>query len=243
MLFILLILIPALICGILIVVLRQIMKRHIGTVSSQLESLTQEYNQKLADAKKRMDEANTYYEATTAKSKEDGERLRQQFIDEGFKEKQQMLDQARAQSEEITQRAHAAGEVLLQEINQKIDQAARDKAIHVIQTLLSGKMSEETHSYWVNELVKGGFDGLSRLNVPDHVKEADVTSAFPLKPAEKTILMEQLKQKLGRSVEIEESVDPKLILGLRVKIGSVLIDGSFDYRIREALSHGPSAND
>ncbi len=55
---------------------------------------------------------------------------------------------------------------------------------------------------------------------------AEVTSAHPLKVAQQKSLKAALKSVTGKTVTLEESVDPALIGGLVVKVGSRMIDTS-----------------
>jgi len=60
---------------------------------------------------------------------------------------------------------------------------------------------------------------------------ADVTSATPLGEAHRKALADTLKQKLGKTVTLTEHVDPSLIGGLVVKVGSQMIDSSLKTKL------------
>lgn len=62
---------------------------------------------------------------------------------------------------------------------------------------------------------------------------AQVTSATPLDPGLRGRLIESLGASSGRTVTLEESVDAELLGGLRVRIGSRMIDGSVKRRLDE----------
>jgi F-type H+-transporting ATPase subunit delta len=55
---------------------------------------------------------------------------------------------------------------------------------------------------------------------------AEVTSARPLSSGETTELKRVLKEKLGREPRLELNVDPSLLGGLKLKLGSRMIDSS-----------------
>ena len=57
--------------------------------------------------------------------------------------------------------------------------------------------------------------------------QAQVTSARALSDAETTELKAVLKSKLGRDPRLETKVDPTLLGGLVVKVGSRMINSSF----------------
>jgi F-type H+-transporting ATPase subunit delta len=60
---------------------------------------------------------------------------------------------------------------------------------------------------------------------------ADVTSAHPLDSAQIKLLAEKLKAREGRDIKIKASVDPDLLGGLVVRIGSRQIDSSIRTRL------------
>ncbi len=60
---------------------------------------------------------------------------------------------------------------------------------------------------------------------------ADVTSAAPLTDAQAKALGETLKAKLGKTVTLNQFVDPSLIGGLQVKVGSQMIDSSLKTKL------------
>ena len=60
---------------------------------------------------------------------------------------------------------------------------------------------------------------------------AEVTSAHPLSPAQLKTLTDKLKQREGKDVKIKASVDPEVLGGLVVRIGSTQIDSSIRTRL------------
>lgn len=222
-------------------VLRHVLKSHIGVATTQFDSLAQESAARLAEAKKRMEEAEAHYNETVAKARADGEKMKQDLIEEGIKTKQETIDQARKQSEEIMDRAKSAAELLREELDKKINEEAQRKALELIKKIMVGKIAEETHAHWVKELIQSGFDGLSRLNVSGQIDEVELHSAFPVTAAQKSALAEQLSKKLGKTLRFKEKVDPELILGVRFSIGGILIDGTLLHYFKEGLENGTSA--
>lgn len=65
---------------------------------------------------------------------------------------------------------------------------------------------------------------------------AEVTSAYPLSDDQVAALKQQLRQRIGRDVAVECSVDPSLLGGLVVRIGSQMIDSSIRTRLN-SLAH------
>ena len=55
---------------------------------------------------------------------------------------------------------------------------------------------------------------------------AEITSAFPLDDKQVAALKGNLKTRIGRDVAVDLNVDPAILGGLVVKVGSQMIDGS-----------------
>jgi F-type H+-transporting ATPase subunit delta len=65
---------------------------------------------------------------------------------------------------------------------------------------------------------------------------AEVTSAHPLDDTQVAQLKTQLRQRIGRDVAVELNVDPTILGGLVVRIGSQMIDSSIRTRLN-SLAH------
>ena len=71
---------------------------------------------------------------------------------------------------------------------------------------------------------------------------ATVTSAAPLDEAARARLQVQLARVTGKTISLQERVDPSLLGGVRVLVGSRMIDGSVQGRLaalRERLLNAP----
>ena len=55
---------------------------------------------------------------------------------------------------------------------------------------------------------------------------AEVTSAHPLDDGQVAALKQNLRARMGRDIAVDTNVDPAILGGLVVKIGSQMIDGS-----------------
>ena len=78
----------------------------------------------------------------------------------------------------------------------------------------------------------GMIDAFAAI-VADHRGEvtAKVTSAHPLSAAQIKELTQNLKSRVGRDVTVAATVDPAILGGLVVQLGSQLIDGSIRTRL------------
>ena len=65
---------------------------------------------------------------------------------------------------------------------------------------------------------------------------AEITSAYPLSKDQVAALKQQLRARIGRDVAVDLAVDPSLLGGLVVRIGSQMIDSSIRTRLN-SLAH------
>ncbi|MET7424075.1 F0F1 ATP synthase subunit delta [Dactylosporangium sp. NPDC005555] len=114
--------------------------------------------------------------------------------------------------------------------------------VQLIQDLLGTKAKPATAR--LAELAAAGFGGrgfessLTRLielaaKQRDH-SVAYVTTAVPLTEADEQRLADRLAELYGRQVSLKVDVDPRIIGGVRVKVGSDLYDGTVSRRLAEA---------
>jgi len=73
------------------------------------------------------------------------------------------------------------------------------------------------------------FQRLVKLDL--EARTARVESAIPLSPAQQNELGNSLTQRYGRGLQISFAHNPALIGGLRIKVGSNVIDGTVQGRL------------
>ena len=101
-------------------------------------------------------------------------------------------------------------------------------------SILAGKLTGEAENF-VRVLAENGrLDVLTEIhaqyealkNEREGVVEAEVYTAFELRPAQVTDLVSRLEKSTGRKVKARVSLDKALIGGVKVVIGDKVIDGS-----------------
>jgi len=95
-----------------------------------------------------------------------------------------------------------------------------------VRTVVSGIASSKPRGYI------GMLDAFSRLVTNEVSRQrALVESASALAPATQTELQASLSKKYGRQLTLDFSVNPELLGGIRVKVGSDVWDGSVKARL------------
>ncbi|MDH7637148.1 F0F1 ATP synthase subunit delta [Sphingomonas oryzagri] len=119
--------------------------------------------------------------------------------------------------------------------------AATKAILAVAESMKLGKTVSNTlgllgHNGRLNQLpaIIRGFKALAAAHRGETT--AEVTSAHPLDAEQTGALKDKLRQKFGRDVAIEAKVDPSILGGLIVKMGSQQIDGSIRTKLN-TLAH------
>ncbi len=103
-----------------------------------------------------------------------------------------------------------------------------------VRTVVNGVASSKPHGYL------GILDSFSRLVANEiNGQRALVESATQLTPSIAVDLQISLSKKYGRTLNLEFNVNPELLGGIRVKVGSDVWDGSVKARL-EALKNSLS---
>ncbi len=228
-----LVLIQLFIFTMLVLFLRVLLTRNVTTATAHLHELNQDYNEKVEAANKRKAEVDSYYNETLLKTKVDAEKQKVLILREAQETQEAVLKDARRQGEDIIANAHKAKEQAMEEIDARVEALARLKASEMVHEVLTAEMSEHLHQLWVKELLKEGLGDLDKLNLPEDAKEIRVQSAFPLTAEQKSALQKKFHMVFDKNTPLVEELSPELVAGMRIRLGSVLIDGSLQFKIKE----------
>ena len=219
---------------VLMLFLKMIWAKNVTSATAHLHELNQDYNLKVEEANKRKQEVDQYYNEMLLKAKADSEKQKVQIMREVQATQETVLKQAGQQSEEIIGQANKAHEMMLSEMESRIEERAMDRACELVGVVLSNEMSESLHKLWVKELLKTGLEDVDRLHLPEDFSQVQLVSAFPLTDEERRLLEKKLKEILHREFKISEKIQPEMIAGLQIQLGSLVIDGSLRFKVKEA---------
>jgi ATP synthase F1 delta subunit len=217
----------------LIFIFRKVMTKNVVSATRHIEELNQDYTKKEQEINRQLEETKLKSQEIINKAQEEAEKLKTQIIKEAESERDKIIGQARTQSTEIIQQADKSRQSLLQEVEERIDKEAINKACQLIQDTLPEQFKQNVHLHWVEELIEDGFSSLERLRIPQDLQEVKITSAFSLNTEQRKNLIKKLKDVFGREVNLKEEVDPKVVAGLIISMGSLVLDGSLRNKIKE----------
>jgi F-type H+-transporting ATPase subunit delta len=116
-----------------------------------------------------------------------------------------------------------------------------DKKLNVINSVFTGKVQPMTLMFF-NIVAKKNRESVlpfiasefeKQYNELKGIQKVSVTSAMPLAPALRDTLGRQLAAETGKTIQLEERVDPSLIGGFVLRVGDKQIDSSVKNSLRK----------
>ena len=220
----------------LVFFLRRILNRNVTSATTHLNQLATEYTKKEDQIKEQLEETDRQCKESILSARRDAQQQRKGILAQTQEERDKILNDAQQKGEEIVKQADRTRQALMAEINQKIEEEGLRRAAELVQQALPEHIREEIHHRWLEELTSSSFEQLDRLHVPEGVLETKVVSAFALTSKQREDLKARIKKKLGRQIDLKEEVDASVIAGLIVNIGSLVLDGSLRFKIKQVAS-------
>ena len=212
---------------------RRIIDRNIGSAVKHLDQINQDYIRKEEEANKKLEEAERTYQETVSKAKEEALVTRQEMLKQAEQEKENIIQTAKANAQDIVQQAEKTRHLLISELEKRIDTESVKKASNLIGQVLPGDLRSQIHLQLVRDFIDKGLDKLEGLDVPSDLKEIKVVSSFSLDKKEKDKLAKVFKEKIKKEINLTEEINPDLVAGFMVVLGSLVIDGSLQFKISE----------
>jgi F0F1-type ATP synthase membrane subunit b/b' len=217
----------------LIYFFRKIMNQNVVVATQHLDELRHDYEKKQKQIDAQMEEAKAQAQAIVDQARGDVEKQKSEILTNAQKERDRVTQEARAHAEEMVQQAEKSRYQLLAELEHRITRESVQRASELIGQVLPEPFKKEVHAHWTEELLKGKLTQLEDVRVPSDIQGVKIISAFPLEEAQRQLLSKNIKNKLGKDIQIKEEVDPKIVAGLIISMGSLLIDGSLKNKIEE----------
>lgn len=223
--------------GAAIMILRRVLSQHFIDAASRLQDLSAEYTRRQEELKERLGESERQYQEQLAEAKQEAERVVAEAHREADTTKAARLEEARVEGERIVQQALETKESLRRELEGQMERRAIERACELIDQSLPDELRTEIQGQWLDELFKNGLAQFDRLKQQGGAGEVTVTTALPLTEPQRKLLHAKLKERLHKEIAVTEQVDAKLVAGLTIAVGDLVLDGSLASRLQRAARH------
>jgi F0F1-type ATP synthase membrane subunit b/b' len=201
---------------------------------SKLRDVEADLGRKEESVRKRIGDNEAEFRRKSAEAQDALTKTRETMEKEIAKTRDGLLEEARKERDRIVDEANRNKEKLRQELNREAQGQAVEHARRVYELVFSDELGRKLDHSFLEELL-GALDEMDSSNLTISAAAIEVVCSHPLEPTHRDQLRELVSRKFGVSLEVRESVDPELIAGIKIKMGSLEIDGSLRNRFNEAI--------
>ena len=229
-----LILIQAAALAVAILALRQILLRDTLKAVAKLRDAEGELVKKEEQVRKRIEENEAEFRRMSAEAQESLVRAKDAMEKEMARTRDSLLEEAKKERDRIMDDATRSKDKIRVELAREAAVKVLEDAGRVYEMVFSPEMGAKLDHAFLDELL-AALEEMDSGSITIEAGAIEVTSSRPLDPAHKERLCKLVASKFGVNLAVHESVVPDLIAGVRIKLGSLEIDGSLANRFREAL--------
>lgn len=183
---------------------------------------------KLEQAQKQIDEQKQVIQDEEQRIKAEARRAANQLHED-------IIKKAKEEGDDIIRKAQAARDQIrtdaMIEAEGKMIEICSEILNKTLAAVVQVPMNEKLVEEFISELEKAD---LSKIN--SDVNEIEIISSMPISVSDQEKIKKTLQTKLNRQVRLYTNEDPKLLGGILMKIGTMVVDGSLAERVNEAAA-------
>ncbi len=222
-----------LILGVVITLLRRLIFSDTNSAINRLTKLDNKNREKekllarkLEQAQKQIDEQKQVIQDEEQRIKAEARRAANQLHED-------IIRKAKEEGDDIIRKAQAAKEQIrtdaMVEAEGKMIEICSEILNKTLSAVVQAQMNDKLVEEFITELEKAD---LSKIN--SDVTEIEIISSLPVSVSDQEKIKKTLQTKLNRQVRLYSNEDPKLLGGILMKIGTMVVDGSLAERVNEA---------
>lgn len=221
---------------VLIFFLRILFYRHLSLALARLKKLNEENLAREEVLKKELERATRERESEIAKGREEGKKMVKEAKKEAERIKDESFLQAKEQVKAIIADAEKRAKRIEEDLRLKLDEQTLEISCEMVKHIFKGKGKDALHSDIIDELI-GEINSIDKEKLKTDQKQVLVSSAYPLSAEQKKKLESILFSKTGTRFSIEEKIEKDIVMGIVVKLGTLVIDGSLRNKLKRIVPY------
>ncbi|MBI5300003.1 MAG: F0F1 ATP synthase subunit delta [Deltaproteobacteria bacterium] len=226
-------LIQVLVFAVVIIFLRRLMVKDTLSAVNRLKLVDDENAKRLSEMKTKIEEAEEEYRRKVEQTTEDVRRQREEAKKELEEERGKMLAKAREESDRIVSGAKKLEAKAVQRMAMEVEAKAAVVGAELVRIFVGARMEKGLDEQLACELIEE-IRAMDAGRVSVDFDEIGIVSRSPLSSAHKTEIKNILEKKTGRKLSLKEELKKDFAGGIILKLGSLILDGSVENRIKEA---------
>lgn len=221
-----------LILGVVITLLRRLIFSDTNSAINRLTKLDNMNREKEKLLARKLEQAQKQIDEQKQGMQEEEQRIKAEARRAANQLHEDIIRKAKEEGDEIIRKAQATKDQIRTDAMIEAEGKMIDICAEILNKTLAGvvqaQMNEKLVEEFIGELEKAD---LSKIN--SDVNEIEIISSMPVSVADQDKIKKQLQLKLGRQVRLYTNEDPKLLGGILMKVGTMVVDGSLAERVNE----------
>ncbi len=230
-----LILIQVITFGVIIAVLRLLFGSQLKVALNRLQVLHQDSLEKEEILNKEIERVRVQSESEIARSKEEARRI----IENARHSAEKITLEASEHAEQQAKKTVVEALEKTKKVEAEMMASAEEKAVALAQELItcafSTKGQELLHAQLIDDLIEE-LKKVDKTRLAVKVDTVEVFTPLQLSPQEEAKIKEILASKLSFEFKIAQKIEPSLIVGMVIKLGGLVIDGSLKNKMAKAMN-------
>jgi F0F1-type ATP synthase membrane subunit b/b' len=219
---------------VVVVVLKRILLSDTMQAVQKVRRVEAEVSKKEEAIRRRMEENEQEFARKTAEAQEEARKAREASEKELVSLRASLLEESKKERDRIIADAEKHKERMRQELLRDVDNKAVEYAGAVFELVFSEQIGASLNQSFIDELL-AALEDVDGDSIAVEAREAEFVASHALTPEQRARITDIVGRKFHIRIEVKEVVDPTLIAGLKIKLGSLEIDGSLLNRFREAI--------
>lgn len=220
----------------IIFLLRFLFARQLKSALQRLNVLHEENLAKEEELKEELRRAKEESQMQIQQGKDEADLI----IEEAGKEAQRIRMNMEAQAKQQADKIVSDGHLEVEKLKVSVIKDIQAQSVELASRMIAELLTEADKIALQYEFANGVIEEISRLpkeqfNVQGN--QVKVVSSFLLLDRQRDALKRVLAEKIGKEIELNEQIDPKLIGGLTIELGGMVIDGTLKNKLQRIIPH------
>jgi hypothetical protein len=229
-----LILAQAVVFAVMVIGIRQLLLSDTLRATNKLREAEGELGKKEESVRKRIEENEAEFRRKSAESQEALARTREAMEKETAKSRDAIIEEAKKERDRIVDDAVRNKEKVRQELAREAETRTLEYAGRIYEMVFSADLGRKLDYAFLEELL-AALDEMDASSINVDAPAIEVECSHPLEEAHKKRIQEIIAAKFDVSLGVHETINSEMIAGVKIKLGSLEIDGSLRNRFREAV--------
>jgi hypothetical protein len=200
----------------------------------KLREAENELGRKEESVRKRIEDNETEFRRKSAEAQEELAKAREAMEKNVARSRDALLEDARKERDRIMDDANRGREKLRQELVREAQVQTLDHAGRIYEMVFSDDVGRALDQAFMDELLVA-LEEMEAGNITISAAAIEVACSRSLEAAQRDRLRAIVARKFNVTLDVRETVEPGLIAGVKIKLGSLEIDGSLQNRFNEAI--------